>query len=109
MQGMWRFVAAGKVQIFELLTITESGDGVVLRLRHFDPRLVGREEKDRAVELPLIELRGPEAVFEGTDYSGQGRVRLTYRRVDDQSLTVTLDKGGKKEDFRFKLARRARP
>lgn len=34
-------------------------------------------------------------------------VRLTYRRVDDQSLSVTLDKGGKKEEFSFK--RRARP
>jgi hypothetical protein len=108
MLGMWRFVAGSKVKVLEILTLTEADEGVTLRLRHFDPRLVGREDKERAVELKLVRLQGREAEFEGAAYSGEGRVRLTYRRVDDQSLAVTLDKGGKKEEFSFKK-RRAQP
>ena len=33
MQGMWRYVAAGRVKIFEALTIVEDAEGVTLRLR----------------------------------------------------------------------------
>lgn len=44
MMGMWRYVAGGKVRIFEMLTIGEHEGGLALRLRHFDPRLAGRED-----------------------------------------------------------------
>ena len=65
MMGMWRFVAKGQTRIYEILTLTAEGEGVVLRIRHFNPKLVAKEEKDRAVELPLV-VKGPgEAVFEG--------------------------------------------
>lgn len=101
MLGMWRLVSGGKVQIFEILTLTEVAEGVTLRLRHFDPRLVGREDKERAVELRLVALEGRSATFEGTEYSGKGRLRLTYRRPDDKSLFVTLEKEGGSEQFRF--------
>jgi hypothetical protein len=40
-------------------------------------------------------------VFEGAEYGGSGTVRLTYRGGGD-SLTGVLDKGGKKEEFRFR-------
>ena len=102
MMGMWRYVAKGRAGIFEFLTLTPEGPNVVLRIRHFDPGLVGREDKDRAVALPLVAKRPGEAVFEGAEYSGTGSVRLTYRRVDGDTLTGVLEKGGKKEEFRFR-------
>jgi hypothetical protein len=75
---------------------------VVLRLRHFDPRLVAREEKERAVELLLV-AKGPgEAVFEGPEYGAKGVVRLTYRRPTDDTLVGILEKEGRKEEFRFR-------
>ena len=37
MLGMWRYVQGGKASVFELLAITAEPEGVVLRLRHFDP------------------------------------------------------------------------
>jgi len=105
MMGMWRYVAKGRARIFEVLTLTAEGRNVVLRIRHFDPKLVAREEKDRAVELPLV-AKGPrEAVFEGPEYDVKGTVRLTYRYGDD-SLTAVLEKEGTKQEFRF---RRRRP
>lgn len=101
MVGMWRYVAKGRARIFEMLTLTAEGPNVVLRIRHFDPRLVAREEKDAAVALPLV-ARGPhEAVFEGPEDGVKGAVRLTYRR-DGDSLTAVLEKEGKKQEFRFR-------
>lgn len=102
MVGMWRYVAKGRARIFEMLTLTTEGPGVVLRIRHFDPKLVAREEKDRAVELHLVSKGPREAVFEGPEHDGKGSVRLTYRRGDDDSLTGVLEKEGSKQEFRFR-------
>jgi hypothetical protein len=102
MIGMWRYVAKGQARIFEMLTLTAEGPGVVLRIRHFDPKLVAREEKDRAVELHLVSKGPREAVFEGSEHDGKGYVRLTYRRGDDGSLTGVLEKEGSKQEFRFR-------
>ena len=104
MMGMWRYVAGGKVRIFELLTIGEHEGGLAMRLRHFDPRLAGREDKERPVVLKLVRLANREAAFEGAEYSGTGIVRLTYRQPSDDTLAVTLDKAGGKEEFRFRRA-----
>jgi hypothetical protein len=102
MMGMWRFVSGGRARIFELLTITNGDGGLELRLRHFDPRLVGREDKERPVVLKLVRRGDREAAFEGREYAGAGSVRITYRRADEDGLTVTLEKGGTKEEFRFR-------
>lgn len=101
MMGMWRYVSKGKVQIFELLSITQEDGGLVFRLRHFDPRMVAREEKDKPLVLKLISVKEREAAFEGP---GQptGTVRLTYRRPDAEALSVTLDKDGTSQTFRFR-------
>jgi Domain of unknown function (DUF6265) len=101
MMGMWRYVTKGHAGIFEFLTLTAEGPNVVLRIRHFDPKLVAREDKDRAVELPLVSKRPGEAVFEGPEYGVKGTVRLTYRGGGD-TLAGLLEKGGKKEEFRFR-------
>jgi hypothetical protein len=102
MLGMWRYVSDGKVRIYELLAISATPEGLVFRLRHFDPAFVGREDKDRALALKLARFEGRLAAFEGSEYSGQGTVRLTYRAKGEDGLGVTLDKGGKSEEFVFK-------
>ena len=102
MMGMWRYVAKGRTRIHEILTLTAEGPHVVLRIRHFDPRLVAREEKDRAVELPLVAKGLREAVFEGPEHDVKGTVRLTYRRGADDTLTGVLEKEGTTQEFRFR-------
>jgi hypothetical protein len=102
MLGMWRYVSGGQARIYELLSISEGEGPLVFRLRHFDPKLVGREEKDRAVELKLVRFEGRVAAFEGAEYSGRGTLRLTYRAEGGAGLHVTLDKDGKKDEFTFK-------
>jgi hypothetical protein len=105
MVGMWRLVMGDQVQLFEFLTIVQDADGPVFRLRHFDRRGVGREEKDRPIELKLVSWKAGEAVFEGRDYGDTGALRLEYRRPTDASLSVTLVKpGAKPQEFTFTLA-----
>lgn len=105
MIGMWRYVSKGKLQIFELLSIREEEGGPVFRLRHFDPRMVAREEKDKPLALKLVSFKDREAAFEGPDQPA-GTVRLTYRQPGADVLTVTLDKDGASQLFQF---RRKRP
>lgn len=102
MMGMWRFVSKGHAMIFELLTLTSGEDGVTMRLRHFDPKLVGREEKDRPVVLRLVAKKPGEAVFEGPDVGGTGTVRLTYRSEGKDGLIGVLEKPGGRQEFSFR-------
>lgn len=104
MIGMWRYTARGKLAVQELLNIADHGAGPVLRLRHFDPRMAAREEKDAPLALPLVSWKENEAVFEGPGVPS-GRVKLTYRRPEPDVLAVTLDKGGKPQEFRMRRRR----
>jgi hypothetical protein len=106
MMGMWRYVSGGQARIFELLTISVEPAGIVLRLRHFDPELVAREDKGTPVELSLVGWTPGEAVFEGPAVGAPGNVRLTYRNPSEDALTSTLEMDGKKQEFSF---RRAKP
>jgi hypothetical protein len=102
MVGTWRYVSGGRARVYEILTLTAEGPHVVLRLRHFDPKLVAREEKDRPLELPLVAKQGREAVFEGAEDGVKGPVRLTYRGGEKDTLEVVLEKEGKRQEFRFR-------
>ncbi len=104
MQGMWRYVAGGKVRIYEILAITAEEGGLVLRLRHFDAKLVGREDKATPLELKLVSWKARQASFEGPAVGASGLVRLSYARPSDDRLVCTLEKDGKKEDFAFRRA-----
>jgi len=53
---------------------------------------------------PLVPAIRAAMHFIARRYSGTGIVRLTYRRPSDDTLAVTLDKAGGKEEFRFRRA-----
>jgi hypothetical protein len=74
--GMIRFFQGDSTRIFELLTIERRPRGLVLSVKHFNPGLVGWEEKADAVRYRLIELTGERAVFE---HEGDG-TRLAMER-----------------------------
>jgi hypothetical protein len=106
MQGMWRYVSGGKARIYELLTITAEDGGIVMRLRHFDPKLVGREDKTAPLALKLVSWKSRAAVFEGPAVGAAGLVRLSDASPSDDTFVCTLDKEGKKEEYSFRRAAR---
>jgi hypothetical protein len=106
MLGLWRYVSKGQARVFELLSLKAEPDGVLLRLRHFDPRLVAREEKETPLVLRLIRHAPGEAAFEGAAVGGTGQVRLTYRRDGEAGLVSVLEKAGRRDEFRFRRAPR---
>ena len=54
--GMFRWFRDGKPLFFELFTVEEEGDSLVLRIKHFHPGLRGWEEKDASVTFDLTGL-----------------------------------------------------
>lgn len=51
------------IRFFEFFIVEASGDGILMRIKHFGPDLVGWEEKDNSTELDLVHLDKEEAVF----------------------------------------------
>ncbi len=104
MMGMFRWLGAdGSARVFELLTITEEHDTLVLRLRHQDAAGHAWEEQDSPATLHLARLASgdPEsdrptiAVFEDTtescdlaacEYDGSvaGHLTITVKFDDPQ-------------------------
>ena len=107
MQGMWRYVTDGKARIYEILTISEEDGGLVMRVRHFDSRLVAREENAAPVVLKFVSSADRMAAFGGTEPNGPNVIRLTYVSPAESALTVTLEKAAKKAGgFTFRRASR---
>jgi hypothetical protein len=55
--------ADGTVRFYEIEVIEQEGDRVYLRVKHFDPGLIGWEEKDAPHQFVLVALDEQGAVF----------------------------------------------
>lgn len=80
MLGMFKLVKDGKTSFCELLCISQKGDSLIIRIKHFDARLRGWEEKDQAEEYPLTKLGERRAEFG----------RLVFERPEDDRLRITV-------------------
>ena len=80
MMGMYRLLKDERVVFYELLTLGESGGGLLITLRHFHPDLRGWEERDDTVRMPFIKAEGGRFYFEG----------LTLEPRPDGLLTIYL-------------------
>ncbi|HYE25302.1 MAG TPA: DUF6265 family protein [Clostridia bacterium] len=88
MMGVYREVTGGRVEMYEILALEQEASGPVLRLKHFDRGLKGREERDVAKTFTLVESDAASARFQET---GTGTV-LLYRRVSPDVLEASLIK-----------------
>jgi len=95
MIGMFRQIKNGKAQLYEFLTIEQTATGPILRLRHFDPGLIGWEEKAQANSYPLVSWKPNEAIFERPDKE----TRITFRSTSQSTLEVILERTGKKPEL----------
>ena len=103
MMGMFRYVQEGKGVFYEMMLIEQTVDGPVLRLKHFNAGLIGWEEKDEVISMPLVHVSKSEAVFEQIDKTK----KLKYVNENPGQLDVYLeelqdDGAWKVEHFSFK-------
>ena len=95
--GTFKLISGGEPSFYEIFVISDEGDGVTLRLKHFNPDLTGWEEKDDYVTFSLVKLGDREAYFGG----------LTYRSPSPDKLFVFLAmrRGGRLEEVEFSFDR----
>lgn len=105
MVGTFRFVKDDSAHFYEFMLIEQTNKGLVLRLKHFNPGLIGWEEKAQVHSYPLIEFHKGLAIFEQVDKKS----RLTFHRTAKDALLVLLEqtRDGKQdsEEFSFKLVK----
>ena len=94
MMAVFRLVENDKVQFYEIETITEENESLVLRLKHFHANLKGWEEKEDTVDFPLVKLEENKAYFDG----------LTFEKIGNTTLNIYVvigDDNGKTQEFKF--------
>lgn len=101
MMGMFRLVSEEKAVFYEFMLIEQDTNGLVLRIKHFNPGLSGWEEKDEAHHFTLTQLHEKKAVFE----ERISTKRLIYHRFTADSLSIILDepKDGQSQKIEFRL------
>lgn len=106
MLGMFRWLGAdGSARVFELLTITEEDETLVLRLRHQDARGSAWEEQDRPATLHLAEHAGTRVVFVDSSESCD-LAACVYECPSPDRLTITVKfDDPTRADLVFPLAR----
>ena len=80
MMGMFKLVKDDKIGFYEILTISEKSNSLVLKLKHFNANLTGWEEKDDYLSFPLVKISEKEVNFEG----------MTFRKKDLDTIEVFL-------------------
>ena len=85
MLGTFRLLKEDQLQFSEFFIISEHDNSLVLKLKHFDPKFAGWEERDKFVTFRFIKAEGTTAWFEG----------LTYQLSDQGQLDVYVAMRGK--------------
>lgn len=113
MMGMFRWDRPdGSPVMFEILTITAEGGDVLLRLRHYSPKLVAKEDKDKPMTLKLAEHSERKAVFVAAENAAM-LTRIVYHcpTADELNISVQFapDENGEQNDpLEFALKRESK-
>lgn len=94
MMGVFRLVNDNKTSFYEIETITEENETLILRLKHFNQDLKGWEEKDVTVDFPLVKLEPHKAYFEG----------LTFEKISEGEINIYVviaDDDGSYNEMKF--------
>lgn len=90
MMAAFKLVVDDKVKFYEIETISEQDDTLILQLKHFSSNLHGWEEKDETVDFRLVKVTEGKVFFDG----------MTFERISDEEMNVyvrTGDEGAAQE------------
>jgi hypothetical protein len=93
MAGVFRHRGDDGATFYEILVIREVEGSLLLQLRHFDPALVGWEEREETVDFPLVAADFPQVDFEGMRFVSTGPERMTvFLAVDDGEVRFDYER-----------------
>lgn len=77
MMGMYRHIRNDLPVFYELLTLLEEQGSLIIRLKHFTPKLTGWEEKDKTVDFPFVAKKDGVLHFDGMAFKPEGKDAVT--------------------------------
>ncbi len=89
--GMFRWIHEGRVRFYEFITIEREGIELVLRIKHFNPGLLGWEEKNTSTEFVLVQISEHEAVFLQRKVKKSLAPWMIYRLQEGQTLIAYFE------------------
>lgn len=99
MMGMFRLIIKEKTILYEMMTLIEENGSLIPRLKHFSPKLVGWEEKNKSVDFKYVGKKDGVVHFEGLTFKPEGKNGVTiYLAMEQKDGTVT------EEIIRYKRA-----
>ena len=83
--GFIRMMKDDKATLFEILAYEQSEQGLVSRVKHFKPGLLGQEEKDKFDQYNFVEAAGNRTIFQkqGED------LRILYEKRSDNQFAIS--------------------
>ncbi|MBM3755077.1 MAG: hypothetical protein FJW38_13975 [Acidobacteria bacterium] len=96
--GLFRYVKDGKLNLTEILHYEIENGNVILRLKHFEPGLKGREEKNDSVEFKQTDRKDGEFSMKA-ELKGM-TITLVYKRVGKDRMDVVMirEQAGKQSE-----------
>ncbi len=93
MMCAFKLVVDEEVRFYEIVTISEEENSLILRLKHFHKDLKGWEEKDETVDFPLVKVTPEKMFFDG----------FTFERISDNEMNIYVIIGdeGKEQEAKF--------
>lgn len=89
--GCFRVIKDGKTIFYELETITEEDETLILRLKHFSPKLIGWEEKEVTVDFKLVKVTDRKVYFEGFTFERINKNRInTYVLIQEKEVKFSF-------------------
>ncbi len=98
MMFVFKLASEGKVQFYEVGHIQQTGETLILQLKHFHGSLKGWEEKDETVDFKLVKLENNRVYFDG----------LTMEKMGDDEINMYVivgDENGTSEEVKFNYKR----
>ncbi len=78
MMCVFKLVVDDQVQFYEIETITEEDNSLILRLKHFHSNLKGWEEKEKTIDFKLVKVAEDKVYFDG----------YTFEKISENEMNV---------------------
>ncbi len=93
MMCAFKLVVNSKVKFYELLTIAEEDNSLILKLKHFHSDLKGWEEINETIDFKLVKVTENKVYFDG----------FTFEQLTDNEMNiyVVFMNEGEKSEMKF--------